>query len=463
MQDKKNQDMNAEHMQTNNQKPQKLFDKKALAVLIGPLIIEQFLAVTVGMADTVMVSSVGEAAVSGISLVDTLNILLINVFSALATGGAVVSSYYLGKKDEKKACMSCNQLVLAVTGLSIFLAVISLLFNKAILSGIYGHIDADVMANARTYFYLTALSYPFLGLYNGAAAICRSMGNSKISMQTSACMNFINIGGNALLIYGLGWGAAGAGTATLVSRIVAALIMLKIITDQKKVLHIDRDIRKGIQWKLTKEILEIGVPTGLESGIFQAGKLMVAGLIASFGTASIAANAVGNTIASFEVIPGSAISLAMVTVVGQSIGAQRYKEAKGYVFRLMAIAHSAIAVLNLFIMVFCRQIVSFYSLSPEAAEMAWQVAMLHSICCIVFWPPSFTMPNALRAANDARFTMVISIASMFLFRIVLSYVLGRYLGLGLLGVWAAMVCDWIVRSIFFFARILTGQWLKHCR
>lgn len=438
-----------------------LFTRKDLTRLIIPLVIEQFLAVTVGMADTIMISGVGEAAVSGISLVDSLNILLINIMSALATGGAVVSSHYLGRKKRDSACMAANQLILAVTGISLVLGVFALMFNGPLLRMIFGKIDGDVMSNARTYFYLTALSYPFLGVYNGAAAICRSMGNSKISMKTSAVMNLINIVGNAVLIFGFHWGVAGAGTATLASRVVASLIMLKVITNQEQILHIDPKLHLGFDWGMIKEILHIGIPTGLENSIFQLGKLLVAGLIASFGTASIAANAVGNTIASFEVIPGSAISLAMVTVVGQAVGARKFAEAKQYVVKLLAIAYGAIGVLNIFIILFCRQIIGFYSLSPEAAQMAWQISMIHSIGCMIIWPSSFTLPNALRASNDVKFTMVVSIVSMFTCRIVLSYVFGRYFGWGVAGVWMAMVTDWLVRSGFFVTRIVSGKWLKY--
>lgn len=440
-----------------------LFTRKDLSRLIIPLVIEQFLAVAVGMADTVMISGVGEAAVSGISLVDSLNVLLINIMSALATGGAVVSSHYLGRKKRDSACTAANQLILTVTGLAVVLAVLALIFNGPLLRLIFGKIDGDVMSNARIYFYLTAVSYPFLGVYNGAAAICRSMGNSKVSMKTSAVMNLVNIGGNAILIYGFHWGVAGAGTATLASRVIAALIMLRVITDQNQLLHIDAKLRLGFEPSIIREILHIGVPTGLENGIFQLGKLLVAGLIASFGTASIAANAVGNTIASFEVIPGSAISLAMVTVVGQTVGAKQFSQAKQYALKLLGVAYGAIGVLNIFIILFSRQIIGFYSLSPEAAQMAWQISMIHAVCCMLIWPSSFTLPNALRAADDVKFTMVVSIASMFTCRIVLSYVFGRILGWGVVGVWMAMVTDWAVRSLFFVTRLATGKWLKYHR
>ncbi|MFQ9511462.1 MAG: MATE family efflux transporter, partial [Lachnospiraceae bacterium] len=248
-----------------------LFDRKALQKLIIPLIIEQVLAVAVGMSDIIMVSMVGQSAMSGVSLVDIIAVLLIQVFSALATGGAVISAQYLGQKNLNRACMAANQLILSIGVLSTFIAVLALIGNPYILSTIYGQIEPDVMKNARIYFYITALSYPFLGIYNGAAALCRSMGNSKASMNTSLIMNGLNLGGNAFLVFGLKLGVEGVAIPTLVSRIIAATVMLIIIHDQKNPIHINAKFRLGFQPKIIKEILCIGIPTGLDSSLFQIG------------------------------------------------------------------------------------------------------------------------------------------------------------------------------------------------
>jgi len=318
-----------------------LFSAADIRRLVLPLVVEQFLAVTVGMADTIMIAGVGEMAVSGISLVDVLNILLINVFSALATGGAVVSSHLLGQKKPERACRAANQLILVIVSFSTFLAVVSLIFNYQILAGIYGKLEPQVMDYARTYYYLTAMSFPFLAAYNGAAALCRSMGNSKISMKVSFLMNGMNVVGNAVLIFVFHLEVAGAGISTLTSRVTAALIMIYIIRNEKLPLHIAKNLRLGFDPDMIRQILRIGLPVGIENGLFQGGKLLVAGLISSFGTASIAANAVANTLASFQVIPGTAIGLALVTVVGQSVGAKRYEEAKKYAVRFCFMAMGA--------------------------------------------------------------------------------------------------------------------------
>lgn len=438
-----------------------MFTKKQLYKLIIPLIIEQILAVTVGMADIMMVSRAGEAAISGVSIVDTLNVLLITIFSALATGGAVVAAQYLGHKDNEKARKSGEQLLIVTTSIAVVMTVIALLGNYIILKLIYGDIDADIMSNARTYFFITALSFPFLAMYNSCAALFRAMGNSKISMSISWIMNIINLVGNAYLIFVMDMGVIGVAIPTLVSRAVAAILILFLIRNQKNPIYIRKIHKIRFNWTIVKRILNIGVPNGLENSMFQIGKILVQGLITSFGAVAISANAVGNTIAGFETIPGSAISLAMITVVGQCVGANDYKQAKKYAFKLLRMAFVLMILLNIGVIIFADKIIGIYDLSPATMEVAKQLVLYHSICCMIIWPISFTLPSALRAANDVKFTMITSILSMWFCRIVLSYVLGRYMGLGVLGVWIAMSADWLVRSIIFMTRFVRGKWRKH--
>ena len=261
-----------------------LFSAAALRRLIIPLVIEQFLAMTIGMADTIMVTSVGEHAVSGVSLVDNISILLINIFSALATGGAVVAAQYLGSRDESNACAAAKQLFYVVGALSTATMAVCLLFREPILRLVFGQLDASVMEAAMTYFLLTALSYPLLAVYNAGAALFRSMGNSKVSMLASLLMNLINIGLNAVLIYGAGIGVAGAGFGTLFSRLAGAVLMTWLICRKGHVIHIDHLFRPEFRKQLVKKILRIGVPNGLENGMFQIGKLLVLGLVTPLGT-----------------------------------------------------------------------------------------------------------------------------------------------------------------------------------
>ena len=407
------------------------------------MVLEQLLLVTVGMADTVMVSTVGEAAVSGISLVDQVNVLLIQIFAALATGGAVVASQYLGRRDRENACRSAKQLVYATFGMAVAIGALVLVLNRHILRLVFGNVEPDVMQAAETYFWLSALSYPMLALYNAGAALFRSMGNSRISLFASLIMNVINIGGNALLIYGLNWGVAGAATATLASRTVAGLMMMLLLRNRDNPIFLERLFHPEWNGGILKSILRVGVPNGLENGMFQIGKLLVAGLITTFGTSAIAANAICNNVGSMSNIPGSAIGLAMITVVGQCVGAKDYQQARHYTKTLLA-----------------PYLVGFYAMPQTTTDLALSVLQVNCVVTVLIWPSSFTLPNALRAAGDARFTMVTSMVSMWVFRIGMSYVLGAWLGMGLFGVWTAMQIDWAVRSLVFGVRFLGHKWEK---
>ena len=430
-----------------------LFDNKALKKLIIPLVVEQLLVITVGFADTVMVASVGEAAVSAVSLVDAINILLINIFAALGTGGAVVAAQFIGQGSKDKAKYSAKQLILITALLSVIIMVIVIAFNVPLLHMVFGNVEVDVMKNAEIYFLFSAMSYPFIALYNSGAALFRAIGNSKISMINSAVMNVINIILNAIFIFVFKWGVFGAVLATLIARAVACIVILKMLS-----------VNDYLHWKFDfmyiKKILAIGIPSGLENGMFQLGKILVQSLIATFGTYSIAANAVSNNLAQMQIIPGMAMSLAMVTVVGQCVGANDYKQAKYYVKKLLKITYLSMAGLIVVLIIATPSILTFYSLSKETTDLAYQCIFLHAIIAALIWPTSFTFPNALRAANDAKFTMIVSAASMLIFRLCFSYVLGQYMNLGLIGVWIAMFIDWGVRCIFFIWRYFSGKWMN---
>lgn len=426
--------------------------------LIIPLVVEQFLAIAIGMADTMMVTSVGEAAVSGVSLVDSINILVIQIFSALATGGAVVASQYLGRRDEYGACRAAKQLMYAVTAVALVLTGICLLFREHLLGLVFGAIEADVMESALIYLLLTAGSYPFLAMYNAGAALFRSMGNSKVSMLASMLMNAINIAGNAVFIFGYGMGAAGAGLATLISRVVAAAIMLFLISRPTHTIFISDLFRPEAEWPMLKNILKIGIPTGMENGMFQAGKLMVASLVSSLGTSAIAANAIANSIGSLPNIPGNAIGLALITVMGQCMGAQEPEQGAKYTKNLVGLCYLCLLGTGVLLFFIAGPLVGCFDLTAEATAMAVEVLKWHAVCSAIFWPPAFALPCALRAAGDAKFTMVVSMFSMFTFRVFLSYALVWFTPLGLLGVWIAMFADWVCRDAFFLTRFFRGRW-----
>ena len=375
-----------------------LFSERDLLVLTGPLLVEQLLEVTVGMADTMMVSRCGEAAISGVSLVDMVNNLIIVLFAALATGGAVVVSQYLGAKEQKHADQSAGQLLLLSGLFGVLVGVVCFVLARPMIRLFYGSIDADVLEAGVLYLKIIALSYPFLALYNGGAALFRSMGNSKISMQISFLMNIINIVGNAVCIFGLKMGVDGVAWPSVVSRVVAAALILRKCykREEGSLLNVPKTLR--LDGALTRRILGIGIPSAFENSLFEAGRILVVSMISTFGTVQIAANAVANNLDGMGVIPGATMELAILLV------------------------------------------------------------QIHSGCGLFLWPASFVLPNALRAANDVRFTMVVSILSMAVWRLGFSYLICVRMGWGAVGVWIAMVVDWTCRVICFTARFHSGAW-----
>lgn len=439
-----------------------MFSRKQMIKLLAPLIAEQIMAVLVGMVDVVMVAAVGESAVSGVSLVDSISVLIIQIMGALATGGAVISAQYLGKEQPRDARKAAGQLVLVTLLLSVIIAGTALAGGRHLLGGIFGKVEQDVMDNAQTYFWITALSYPFIGLYNACAALFRSMGNSKVSMMTSFVMNMINIIGNAICVFGLKMGVAGVAWPTLISRVTAAFMMFVLIQNRNNTIRLN-------SWKflipdrhMIKNILSIGIPNGLENGMFQAGKLVVLNLIATFGTSAVAANAIANSIAGVVNVPGTAIGLSIITVIGRCMGAGETGQAAHYTKRLVGASYVCMLVMSTGMFLFADTLVSWFNLTPQAVQMAGQVLRACAVGNVLFWPMAFTLPNSLRAAGDAVFTMGVSLCSMFACRVALSYVMACEwgLGLGLLGVWLAMIADWVARAVLFFVRYRQGKWKK---
>ena len=419
-----------------------LFTRQQLIALLLPLIAEQALSVTIGLADTLMVSSVGEAAVSGVSLVDSFNTLMIQIMSRWDWPGLFLC-----------CCSACPARLLV--------AAVVVAGRHAILRGIFGSIDVDVMRYAETYFLLSALSYPFIGLYNAGAALFRAQGNSKISMMSSLVMNVVNIGGNAVLIYGFKMGVMGAALASLVSRAIACVAVLYLLQRPACPLRVDGLQALAPKARLIQQILRVGIPAGIENGMFQIGKLSVSSLTSTLGTAAIAANAVANTTTTFLNIPANAVGMAALTVVGQCLGAGEKEQAVYYSRRLLLTAYCGAWVMNLSAFLFANRFaISLFNLSPEAQTMALQVMVWFNFVSLFFWPSSFTLPNILRAAGDARFTMAVSILSMWVFRVGFCYVMVLGFHGRLLSIWMGMFLDWVFRSLCFFVRFARGRWME---
>jgi putative MATE family efflux protein len=435
------------------------WNNRALFSLLWPLIIEQILAVTMGAMDTIMVSSVGEHAVSAVNIIDNINNLLIIAFTALCTGGAVVVSQYIGRKDYVNSQLASRQLFYCVTAISLVMTIGAVLFRCPIISLIYGNIEQDVMDSASIYFLITALSYPFLAMFNANAALFRSSGNSRVTMFIALLVNILNIGGNAIFIYVLKIGVTGAAISTLVSRIVATIVTTVMLTHAGGFISLTGLFKKPqFVRPMIKNILNVGIPSGLENSMFQVGRLLTQRIFTVFGTAAIAGNAVASVVNSFSFMPGMAYGLALITIVGQCVGAGDYAAAKKQTAKIMKLAYLTLFLISATIYIFVEPITSLFSLSGEAHRLAVEFLEVHCISMAIGWGFSFALPNALRAAGDARFVMIAATISMWTVRVSAAYLLTFTFNFGPLGVWLAMGADFMVRGTLYGIRWYRGKW-----
>lgn len=435
-----------------------LFSNRVLRNMMIPLVIEQVLVILVGISDTVMISYAGEAAISGVALVDMIAYLVTTVFAAVDTGGAVIVSQYLGSRNLEKANESASQLVIVSFLFSLTVMVFCTLFHAMILKLLFGKVMPDVMAASNTYFVITAFSYPFLGLYNSSAALFRAMKKTKTTMYVSLLMNALNIIGNAIGIFVLRAGVAGVAVPTLVSRAVAAVLMTGLCFRSRNEISICW--KNLLSWKreLIVKILKIAIPNGVENGLFALGKVLVTSIVAMFGTTQIAANGVANSVDQVAILVVSAINLAIIPVVGQCVGAGEYDQAKTYTKKLMAVSYISTGILGAAVIALLPSILSLFELSEETYQLSVLLIVVHNILAFALHPTSFNLANSLRASGDVKITMCIGVGSMVFFRLGTAVFLGIVCNLGIIGVWAAMGMDWLVRSIAFVLRYRSGKW-----
>ena len=437
-----------------------LFPRRALWMLLIPLIIEQMLNSLMGMVDTLMVSRVGAEAISAVSLVDSINNLVLQVFAAMAAGAAIICSQYLGRKDEKGCNDAAKQIVLTVVVISSVIMIIGVGFRKPLLHLIFGSVEEAVMTNAQMYCLITALSYPFIALFQAGAAFYRACGNSKFTMKTALIANVANIVGNTLFIFVLQMGAAGAAISTLISRALCAFVVFYALRKPGYAIQLKNYFSIRPDLNLIVKILAIGVPSGIENGMFQFGKLAIQSTVSSLGTAAIAAQAM--TII-FENVNGMAavgIGIGLMTVVGQSIGAGRQEEAKYYIVKLAGYAEIAMIISCILVYIAARPVTVLAGMSEESTALCMQMILAITIVKPLLWVPSFTPPNGLRAAGDVRFSMITATLTMWLCRVALSIFLMRVVKTGPIGVWYGMFADWGVRGVIFTIRFVRGKWLR---
>ncbi|MBR3978292.1 MAG: MATE family efflux transporter [Oscillospiraceae bacterium] len=440
-----------------------LFTNKALVWLFIPLFLEQLLNTLVGMVDGIMVSSVDEAAIAAVSLVGNISAVILNLFAALATGGAIVTSQLIGAGDMNKARRSAGQVITMTVAVSSLLGLLCCLFNRQLLSLVFGKVEADVMDNAVTYFFYNALSFPFLAVCSAGGAIMRAQGNSRVAFYVSLLRNAVNLGGNAICIFGLGMGVEGVAIPTALCRVVGAIAIMLVVMNKKQKLRPAASDIFHIAPRLMSRVLRIGLPTAFENSLFQLGRIMTLSMITGFGTYQITANSTANTLCSLVVCITTACRMTSMTVIGQCVGAKDLWQIKENSRKLLVAEYVCNALAAVAVILLRYPLLGLYSkLSEETIELAAELICICLGASIFIYPLSFFLTGPLRAANDSAFPMWVSIISMAIFRLTLAQILCVNLGWGARGVWWAMPADWVCRAICFSWRWFGGSWKKKC-
>lgn len=437
-----------------------LYPNRAMFLLLVPIVVEQLLNSFMGMADTMMVSNVGSEAISAVSLVDSINNLVIQMFAAMASGAAIICSQYLGHRDKEGSNKAARQVLLTVLVISVSLTLIGLLLRKPLLRLIFGQIEPGVMDKAMSYFLVTILSYPFLALFNAGAAFFRAEGNSRFPMIVSVISNLFNIGGNAILIFGLDMGVTGAALSTLFSRIFCAVVVLFSLRRDGQPIVVRDYYRIRPDMPLIMKILAIGIPSGIENGMFQFGKLAIQSTVSAMGTAAIAAQAMANILEMVNGIFGVGVGIGLMTMVGQALGAGRKEEARYYIVKCTKIGLVGILVSCLAVFGLAEPVTRLAGMEPESARLCIEMVTAITIAKPLFWAFSFIPGYGMRAAGDVKFSMITSTLTMWCLRVVLCIFLVKTYNMGPMAVWYGMFADWAVRGIVFTLRFRGDRWLQ---
>ena len=431
--------------------------------LLIPVVLEQLLNSIMGTADTMMVSNVGSAAISAVSLVDSINVLVIQAFSALAAGGAIICAQYIGQRNKEKANESARQVLFIITAISVAVSLICLVFQKPLLRLIFGLVEPAVMRASETYFFYTALSFPFIAAYDSAASIFRAQDNTKGPMIISMISNVMNIAGNAVMIWVFHMGVAGAALSTLISRIFCAVVVIiqlrKEREGQEIVVRDYFEIRPD--WSMIRRILGLGIPSGIENSMFQLGKLAIQSTVSTLGTTAIAAQAMTNILENLNGIAAIGVGVGLMTIVGQCLGAGRQDEAVYYIKKLCVIAEVIIIISCLGVFALTKPITILGGMEKDSADMCFHMVMWITIVKPLVWIMAFIPGYGLRAAGDVKFSMIVSCCTMWACRFCLCVFLIRVMGFGPMGVWIGMFADWTLRGIIFTWRFHSRKWLQH--
>ena len=438
-----------------------MFSSRDLKRMIVPLFLEQLLMALVGIADVFVIGFVGEAAVSGVSLVNAFNTIFLNLFTALAAGGAVVISQYIGKREPERAGMTASQLLTASTLCSVVVAAFVLLFNTQLMKLMFGKVEPEVLDACVTYLRISAYSYPALAIYNAGAALYRSFGKTSTTMYISVLANVINVAGNCIGVFALHAGVAGVAWPSLISRVFSAVAITALCFSRDNPVRYLKDWIFRLNGAMQKQILRIAIPNGVESGIFQLVKVALSSVAALFGTYQIAANGMAQSIWSMAALVCVAMGPVYITVIGQCMGAGEVEQAEQYFKKLTKVTLLFAIAWNALVFAVTPVLMHFSALAPETKRLTLLLVLTHNVFNAVAFPFADPLGKGLRATGDVKFTTAISLLTTIGVRLVFSVLFAIVLNMGVMGIALAMCLDWSTRGIIFWCRFKKGRWKQY--
>ena len=435
-----------------------LFTDSKLKSMIFPLLIEQLLQMVVGLADTMMVSYAGEAVVAGVGLDAMIYTIFIYLFTAVSAGGSVVVAQYIGSKDRENGNLAASQIFHLAGILSLLCMGLMLLFGSALLELMYPSTEELTMDACKTYMWIVSLSFPANAVYSAGAALYRTMGKTEVTMKVSLAANLVNVVGNAVGIFVLHAGAAGVAWPTTLSWYVAAFVMTALCFRKDQAVHIDLKQTLRLNPSMAKRILGVAIPNSVENTLFQAAKVVLGVLIATFGTSQIAANTTGQTFWSLAACMGVAMSTVFITVIGQCIGAGDEEAAAWYMRKLTRLSILLALLWNALVMALTPLLLPLYDLGDETKRLILIIVAIHNLFSATVQPFAMPLSSGLRAAGDVKFTMWSSIFCTVICRTLFSFALAKWLHMGVIGITLAMVLDWCIKACLDVWRFKSGKW-----
>ena len=437
---------------------QKVFTDAMLKAMIVPLVIEQLLQMVVGLADTMMVSYAGETVVAGVGLDTMIYTIFIYLFTAISAGGSVVVAQYIGSRNRGNSNLAASQIFHLAGFVSLVCMGLMLIFGSALLELMYPATEPETMAACKTYMWIVTLSFPANAIYNAGAALYRTMGRTSVTMRVSLVANLVNVAGNAIGIFVLHAGAAGVAWPTTLSWYTAAIVMTALCFNEKQEVHIELKKMLKPDLVMIRRILGIAIPNSVENTLFQAAKVALGILVATFGTSQIAANSTGQTFWSLAACMGTSMSTVFITVIGQCVGAKDQEAAEWYMRKLTRLSIVLAALWNAAVMVLTPMLLPLYDLSSETKRLILIIVAIHNLFSATIQPFAMPLSAGLRAAGDVQFTMWASIFCTVVCRTLFSFLLASWLGLGVIGIALAMALDWCIKAGLDIWRFRSGKW-----